>query len=93
MRFVVEAIYIGGGLPELLGASCSGSALSAPVVSVSMSIVLRSAKKSQVDIALGDNLTTADVGTSLADFLAVCEIPLDMPLASLYFMEVVIMGR
>jgi hypothetical protein len=25
--------------------------------------------------------------------LAVCEIPLDMPLASLYFMEVVIMGR
>jgi hypothetical protein len=58
-----------------------------------MSVVVRRAKKLQVDIALGDNLTTADVGTGLVDVLAVCEIPLDTPLASLYFMDVVIMGR
>jgi hypothetical protein len=44
MRFVMEVITIGGGLPDFLGASCSGSAFCAPVVSVSLSIVLSGAK-------------------------------------------------
>jgi hypothetical protein len=37
-------ITIGGGLRGFLGASCSGSAFSASVVSVPMSVVLRGAK-------------------------------------------------
>jgi hypothetical protein len=45
MRFVLEFITTGGSLPDFLGASCSSSAFSAPVVSVSMSVVLRGAKK------------------------------------------------
>jgi hypothetical protein len=44
MRFVVEVIIIGGSLFGFLGASCSGSAFSASVVSVSISVVLRGAK-------------------------------------------------
>jgi hypothetical protein len=44
MRFVVEVVTIGDGLPDFLGASCSGSAFLASVVSVSMSVVLRCAK-------------------------------------------------
>jgi hypothetical protein len=36
MRFAVEVIIIGGGLPDFLGASCSGSEFFAPLDSVSM---------------------------------------------------------
>jgi hypothetical protein len=39
MKFVVKLIIIGGGLSGSLGVSCSGSVFSAPVVSVSMSVV------------------------------------------------------
>jgi hypothetical protein len=48
MRFVVEVITAGHGLPDFFGSSCSGSVLSAPVVSVSMSVILRGVKKLQV---------------------------------------------
>jgi hypothetical protein len=71
IKFVVEVITIGGGLPDFLGVSCSGSVFSAPVVSVSMSVVLRGAKKLRVDTAFGGSLTAADVGTDLVDFLTV----------------------
>jgi hypothetical protein len=46
MRFVVQVVTIGGGLPGFLRVSCSGSAFSAPAVSVFKSVVLKSAKKS-----------------------------------------------
>jgi hypothetical protein len=48
MRFVVEVITVGGGLLDFLGASCSSSVLSAPVVSVSMSVLLRGPKLTNV---------------------------------------------
>jgi hypothetical protein len=70
MEFVVEVIIIGGGLPGFLG----GSVFSAPVVSLSMSVVLRGAKKLPVNTAFGGSLTAADVGTDLIDFLAVFEV-------------------
>jgi hypothetical protein len=44
MRFVVEVITIGDGLAVFLGASCSGSVFSAPLVPVYMSLVLRFAE-------------------------------------------------
>jgi hypothetical protein len=74
MRFVVEVIIVGGGLPGFLEASCSGSVFSVPIVSVSTSVVLRGAKKLQINISFGGSLTAVDVGTGLADFLAVCEV-------------------
>jgi hypothetical protein len=83
MRFVKEFITIGGGLPDFLGASCSGSAFFAPVVSVSMS-VLRDAKQLRVGTAFGVILITADVGTGLTDFLAVCEVSLEICLLRLF---------
>jgi hypothetical protein len=47
-----------------------------------------------VNTAFGGSLTAADVGTGLVDFLVVCEELLrDMPLASLYSMKVVVLGR
>jgi hypothetical protein len=67
MRFVVEVIT-DGGLPGFLGAFCSGSVFSAPVVSVSMTVVLKGAKKLQVNIAFGSNLTAPDVGTGFSTF-------------------------
>jgi hypothetical protein len=73
MRFVVKAIIIGGVLPGFLGASCSGSAFFAPADSVSVSVVLRGAKKLRVNTTFRGSLTTAVVGTGLVDFLAVCE--------------------
>jgi hypothetical protein len=51
MRFVVEVITIGGGLPGFLETSCPGSVFSASVFSVSMSLVLRGAKELQVGTA------------------------------------------
>jgi hypothetical protein len=62
MRFVVEVIIIGVGPADFLGASCSGGAFSAPVVSISMSEVLRGVKKLQVNIDFGGSLTVAFVG-------------------------------
>jgi hypothetical protein len=94
MRFVVEVIIIGGSLPDFLGAFCSGNVFCAPVVSMSMSVVLRGAKKLRDNTAFGGSLTVADVGTGLVDFLALCEVSFrDLPLAFLYFPEVVILGR
>jgi hypothetical protein len=59
IRFVVDVITIGGGLPCFLGASCSGGVFSAPVNSVSIPVVL---KKLRVNIAFGGSLTAAGVG-------------------------------
>jgi hypothetical protein len=44
---------------------------SASVLSVSMSVVLRSAKKLGVNTDFVSSFANADVGTGLADFLAV----------------------
>jgi hypothetical protein len=74
MRFVVEVILPVGGLPGFLGPSCTGGALSASVVSVCVSAVLRGEKKLQFNIAFGCSLTAADVGTGLVDLLAVYEV-------------------
>jgi hypothetical protein len=65
---------IGGGLHGFLGASCTGSVCTASVVSVTMSVVLRGAKKLRVNTDFGGSLTAADAGTSLLEFLAVCEL-------------------
>jgi hypothetical protein len=73
-KFEVEVIPVGGDLPGVLEGSCSGSVFSAPVVSVSISVVLRGAKKLRADIAFGGILKTADVGTGLVDFFAVFEV-------------------
>jgi hypothetical protein len=51
MRFVVEVIATGGSMPGFVGTPCSVSEFSAPVVSVSMSVVLRGTKKLRVKIA------------------------------------------
>jgi hypothetical protein len=74
MRFVVDVITIGGDLLGFLGASYSGSVFSASVVSMSISVVLRDAKKFQVNITFGGSLTAVDVGAGVVDFLAVCEV-------------------
>jgi hypothetical protein len=84
VRFVVEVITIGDGLPDFLGASCFGSAFSASVVSVSMAVVHKGAKKLRVNTAFGGSLTTTDVRTGLVDFLAVCEVSLEMCLLHLF---------
>jgi hypothetical protein len=100
-RFGIEwgkVITISGGLPDFLGVYYSDSVYSALVVSVSISIVQRCAKKLRVNTALGGILRFAGIGTGLVDFLAEPEVLLlwsiirDMPLASVYFLEVV-MGR
>jgi hypothetical protein len=57
---------------------------SAPVVSVSMKVVLRSAKKLRVNTAFGSSLTAEDVGTGLVDFSAVCEVLLYIRLLRLF---------
>jgi hypothetical protein len=72
MRFVVEFITIGGGLPDFLGASFPGRVFSAPVVSVSMSLVLRGAKKLRVITVLVGSLPAADFGAHIVESLAVC---------------------
>jgi hypothetical protein len=99
MRLVVEvtSIIIGDGLPGFLGAACLGSVFSASIVSMSMSVVLRGAKTLRVNTAFGGSLTAADVGTGLVDFFAVCEVLLlemcFLHLASLYVMEVIVLGH
>jgi hypothetical protein len=94
MRFVVEVSTTGGGLPSFLGASCPGRVFYAPVVSVSMSVVLRGAKKLRVDTAFRGSLTAPDVGTLLVDILLDCEVSLEICiLRCFYFPQVVILGR
>jgi hypothetical protein len=73
MKCVLEVITMGGGLPDLLEASCPGRVFSAPVVSVYMS-VLWGLKNLRVDTAFGGSLTAVDVRTILVDFLADCEV-------------------
>jgi hypothetical protein len=53
----------------------------APVVCflrMSMPVVLRDAKKLRVNTAVGGSLTAVDVGTGLVEFLAVCEVLLEI---------------
>jgi hypothetical protein len=80
MSVVVEVVTIGGGLHVF----CSGSKFSAPVVSVSMSVVLRGAKKLRVNIAFGGSLIAMDVGTGLFDFLPLSELSLEICLLRLF---------
>jgi hypothetical protein len=84
MTFVVEVITIGGSLPGFLGASSSGSVFSAPVVSVSMSVVLRGVKKLRVNTDFGGSLTAADVRAGLINFFTVCEILLEIHFLHLF---------
>jgi hypothetical protein len=84
MMFVVKVITIGGGLPIFLGASCPGSAFSAPVVCVPMSVVLKGVEKLPVNAPFGGSLTAANVGTGLVEFFAVCEISLKVCLLHLF---------
>jgi hypothetical protein len=84
MGFVVEIITIGGSLPGFLRASCSGSAFAAPVVSMSISVVLRGVKKLRGSIAFGGSLTAVDVGTGLVNFLALYEVSLEIWLLHLF---------
>jgi hypothetical protein len=93
MRFVVEVIIIGGGLPDFLGVSFSGRVFSVSVDSVSMSLVLRGAKKLRFNSAFGGSLSGADVGTDLVDFLLSARYYLSYALGPLYFLQVVVLGR
>jgi hypothetical protein len=84
MKFVVEVIMIGGDIPEFLEASCSGSAFSAPIVSVSTSVVPNGAMKLIVSTASGGSLTHAEIATGLFQFLAVYEVLLGLRLLRLF---------
>jgi hypothetical protein len=57
---------------------------SASVASVSMSLVLRGAKKLRVIIVLVCSLPAADFGAYIVDFLAVCEVSLEICLLRFY---------
>jgi hypothetical protein len=74
MNIVIEVITIGSCLPDFLGASCSGSAFSAPVVSRSILLVLRGEKNLQVITAFVGSLKVEDFGTDRVDLLVVCEV-------------------
>jgi hypothetical protein len=69
------------------------SVSSASVVSLSMSVVLRGAKIFRDNNDFAGSLTAEDVGNGLVEFLDVCEVLSYMPLASIYFLGVVILGR
>jgi hypothetical protein len=84
MRYMIKVVSIDGGLPYYLGGSCSGTMPSAPVVSVSMSVVPRGEKKLRVNTALCESLTAAHVGSGLAEILAVCEVSLEICLSSFF---------
>jgi hypothetical protein len=84
MSFVLEVVTIGGGLPVFLGASFSGRVLSVSVGSVSMSLVLRGAKNLRVITVLVGSLSAADFGTDVINFLAVCEVSLEICLLRLF---------
>jgi hypothetical protein len=51
--------------PDFLGAFCSGSVVSAPVVSMSMSVALRRAKKLRLNTDFGGSSSAAEIGTGL----------------------------
>jgi hypothetical protein len=68
---VVEVIAIGGGLPDLWEPLAPGVD---PVVSVSMPVLPRGAKKLRVDTASGGSLKATDMGTVLVEFLADCQV-------------------
>jgi hypothetical protein len=88
---VVDVNTIGGGLPDFLGVSCSGRVFSVPVVSMSMTLVLRDAKKLQDDTAFGVCLTVVEIGTDLVDFMVVSEVSLEIRLLR-FLLEVIILG-
>jgi hypothetical protein len=67
---VVEVITIGGGLPDFLEASRSGRVFSVPIVSVSMSLLLKGAENLRVGAALVGSLPAADFGTDIVYLLA-----------------------
>jgi hypothetical protein len=77
-----------------LGVSCSGSVFSAPVVSVSMSVVLRGAKKFRVEYCFWRQLDNCGYRDWFIWFLgSLWGIIRDMLLGSLYFPEVIILDR
>jgi hypothetical protein len=57
---------------------------SAPVVSVSMSVVQRGAKNLRVETDFGGSSTGSDVATGLVELLVVCEVLLEMCLLRLF---------
>jgi hypothetical protein len=66
---------------------------SAPVVPVSILLVLRGAKTLRVITDLVDDLLAADFVTDIVDFLADCEVSLEICLLRLFNFLEVIMGR
>jgi hypothetical protein len=66
------------------GSPCSSSAFFTRVVSVSISLFLRCAKKLQVNTAFVGSLTATDIGTGLVDFLPICEVSLEICLLRLF---------
>jgi hypothetical protein len=83
MNFMVQVITIGDGLRDFLGASFSGR-FSVSVDSVSMSLVLRCAKKLRVNTVLVGSLLAADFGADVIDFLSVREVSLEICLLRLF---------
>jgi hypothetical protein len=78
MSFVVVVIFIVVGLPAFMGASYTCNVLSALVVSVSMSLVRRGAKKLRVQHWFWWQLNRCRCWlTGLVDFLVVCEVLLE----------------
>jgi hypothetical protein len=84
MKFLVEVITIGGGLPGSFSKPPTPVVFSTPIVSVSMSVVQRSAGKAHINIASGGILTAADIGIDFFDFCAVCEVLLEICLLRLF---------
>jgi hypothetical protein len=84
MRFVIEVLIIGGSFSGFLEDSCSDTVFSAPVVTMSMPVVLRGAKELRVTADFGGILTAADIGTCLVNFLAVYEVLFEICLLRLF---------
>jgi hypothetical protein len=74
MRFVVEVITIGGGLPDLLGASCSSS----------LHVHVSTPGRCKESAAFGGSLAAVDVRTGLVNFLALCEVLLEVCLLCVF---------
>jgi hypothetical protein len=64
---VVEVIAIGGGLHVLLEANFSGNVFSVPVITMSMSVVLRDVIKLQVTTVFGGSFIAIDVWTEVVN--------------------------
>jgi hypothetical protein len=84
MTFAVEVITIDGSRLGVLEDSRSGSAFSAPVMSVPMSVVLSGAKKLRVIITFGGSFTVSVVGTYLFAFVSAYEVLLKICLLRLF---------